>query len=457
MKNNLFLLCCSFIFMHCSAPMPVNPNPYQIITLDPGHFHAALVQKSMYPGVDSTVRVYAPGGPDLDMHLQRIKNYNERKDQPTRWNEVVYTGPDFFERMIADKKGNLVVLSGNNRLKPDYILGSLEAGMHVLADKPMIIQYEDFEKLKTAFELAKQKNILLYDIMTERDEVSTLMQRTLSMNKDLFGELEKGSLEQPAITKESVHHLYKTVSGNVLVRPSWFLDVRQQGEGLVDVMTHLVDLVQWECFPDQIIDTQDIRILKARRWTTDLNLEKFTAITQSPAFPDFLHQDLVQDTLLKVYCNGEINYTIKGIHAKTSVIWNYKAPEGSGDTHYSIMRGTKSDLIIRQGANENYQPTLYLEPRRKGDTSIALALKEQIKNLDFDGLGIQFIPTEHGWRVSFPANMLEGHEAHFARVMEKFLSYLKDKNMPAWEVPNMLAKYYTTTKALEWAMKDNGL
>ncbi|MDH4092336.1 MAG: oxidoreductase, partial [Cyclobacteriaceae bacterium] len=45
------------------------------------------------------------------------------------------------------------------------------------------------------------------------------------------------------------------------------------------------------------------------------------------------------------------------------------------------------------------------------------------------------------------------HEAHFTRVTEKFLEYLKNKNMPDWEVPNMLAKYYTTTKALELALK----
>jgi len=28
---------------------------------------------------------------------------------------------------------------------------------------------------------------------------------------------------------------------------------------------------------------------------------------------------------------------------------------------------------------------------------------------------------------------------------------LKERKLPAWEVPNMLAKYYTTTKALEMA------
>ena len=40
---------------------------FRLITLDPGHFHAALVQKTMYEGVDSTVHVYAPDGPDLQV------------------------------------------------------------------------------------------------------------------------------------------------------------------------------------------------------------------------------------------------------------------------------------------------------------------------------------------------------------------------------------------------------
>ena len=42
------------------------------ITLDPGHFHASLVQKFMYPQVSPIVHVYAPGGPDLEQHLQQV-------------------------------------------------------------------------------------------------------------------------------------------------------------------------------------------------------------------------------------------------------------------------------------------------------------------------------------------------------------------------------------------------
>jgi ABC-type glycerol-3-phosphate transport system substrate-binding protein len=32
----------------------------KLMTLDPGHFHAALVQKTMYEMVDSVVHIYAP-------------------------------------------------------------------------------------------------------------------------------------------------------------------------------------------------------------------------------------------------------------------------------------------------------------------------------------------------------------------------------------------------------------
>ena len=225
---------------------------YQVnlITVDPGHFHAALVQKIMYDLVSPDVHVYAPEGPDYQQHLNRIKSYNSRQADPTFWNEIVYTGPDFFEKMITEKTGNVVVLSGNNRKKAEYITRSIGAGLNVLADKPMIISADDFKELEDAFALAKEKGVLLYDIMTERFEVTTTLQKLLSMNSEIFGTLEKGSKDKPAVTKVSVHHFAKLVSGSPLIRPAWFFDVEQQGEGLVDITTHLVDMVQWECFSE---------------------------------------------------------------------------------------------------------------------------------------------------------------------------------------------------------------
>jgi len=425
--------------------------PFQLMTLDPGHFHAALVQKMTLDGVDSVVYVYAPEGSDVQDHLARIRGFNTRAENPTNWVEEVYYGPDFFEKMIHDKPGNIMVVSGNNAKKTDYIKKTVEAGINVLADKPMVITADKFDLLVEAFDLAKQNNVLLYDIMTERHEITTMIQKALSQVPEVFGTLEKGTLENPAVTKESVHHFFKYVSGNPIKRPAWFFDVSQQGEGIVDVNTHLVDLIQWECFPDQIIDyTKDIEVLTARRWSTELTPSMFNRVTHLDGYPDYLEKDLIKDSVLNVYSNGEINYTLKGVHAKTSVIWNYEAPEGAMDTHYSIMRGTNANLIIQQGKDENYEPTLYVESVGKSSPKDFLAaLQKAVDGFQGSYPGISIENSNGKIIVTIPAKYKNGHEAHFTQVTEKYLQCLKDGKLPEWEVPNMIAKYYTTTKAYE--------
>lgn len=425
----------------------------KLISLDPGHFHAALIQKSMYPGVDSTVHVYAEKGRDLELHMDRVNGFNTRAEGPTSWNQIVYSGKDFFDRMIAEKKGNVVVLAGNNQLKTDYILTSIKNGFHVFADKPMAINSKGFDQLKTAFAEAEKNKVMLYDIMTERYEITTMLQRAFSMQPALFGTLEKGTPEDPSVTKISVHHFYKYVSGNVLTRPSWFFDDKQQGAGIVDVTTHLVDLIQWECFPEQVIDYQNkVKILQAKSWTTGLTPPEFTAVTKE-SVPDYLVPTMQKDSTLQINCNGAFTYTINDVHAKVSVVWNYKAPDGTGDTHYSLMRGTNAALTIKQGIEEQFKPTLYVEPRKEDPEfekklNTALAAIEK----DFPGIGTTK-KQDKQWVITVPEKYSNGHEAHFAQVTEKYLGFLANKNMPSWEVPNMIAKYYTTTKALEKALE----
>jgi predicted dehydrogenase len=424
----------------------------KLVTLDPGHFHAALVQKNMYRQVNPVVAVYAPAGDDLEEHLKKIEAYNTRPDSPTSWTEEIYRGDDFFAAMIAGKKGNVMVTAGNNRKKTEYIKGTIDAGINVLADKPMAIDAKNFEILKQAFESAKLNNVLLYDIMTERFEITTMLQREFSMLPEVFGTLEKGTPENPAVTKESVHHFSKYVSGVPLKRPAWFFDVEQQGEGIVDVTTHLVDLVQWECFPEVVLDyTRDVNIVSAKRWTTDMSREQFTQATALPEYPGYLKKDIRNDSLC-VYSNGEINYTLKGVHAKVVVIWNFMPPEGTGDTHYSIMRGTNANLIIRQGAEQGYKPALYIEPVANADAAaFEKTLTGNFAKIQTKFPGVELKKLETGWEVLVPQKYHVGHEAHFGQVTERYLQYLVDGKLPDWEVPNMITKYYTTTRALEVA------
>jgi predicted dehydrogenase len=437
------------------APAPETPAAaapaVRLMTLDPGHFHASLVQKSMYQGVDPVVHVYAPEGPDLAQHLERIERFNTRAENPTAWETKVYTGPDFAGRLFTEKPGNVLVLSGNNARKTDYILRAVEAGINVLADKPMAITPKDFETLRRAFDVARERGVLLYDIMTERFEITSALQRALSRQPELFGRLEKGTPEQPAITKESVHHFSKIVAGAPLRRPPWFFDVTQQGEGIVDVTTHLVDLIQWTAFPGEALSPADAKVLSAKRWATPMTVAEFEKVTGQAEFPDSLRGAVDAGGALQVYANGAFDYTLRGVHARVSVTWAYEAPPGGGDTHYSILRGTGANLVIRQGAEQQFKPTLYIEPVGGRDVeAFAGAVQGAIAALQAEFPGVGAEAGDNGaWVVSVPDRYKVGHEAHFGQVTENFLRYLADGALPDWEVPNMLTKYATIMQAYE--------
>lgn len=446
----LYLFFTVVTIMSCTSTE--DSNTVKLMTLDPGHFHAALIQKTSYEDIDLTVDVYAPEGPEVNTFLKSIDAYNSRENNPTNWSVNTHLGDNYLQQMISEKPGNVMVVSGKNSKKIDYIYAAVKAGLNVYADKPLVTNPDGLKKLEEVFRIAEENNVLVYDIMTERFEVNTGIQKAFSMVSSVFGELVDGTAENPAISKESIHHLFKYVSGKPLVRPAWFLDTEQQGEGIIDVTTHLVDLVQWEAFPNQIIKSSEIDMLSAKRWPTILSKDQFKKITGLNSYPNYLEKDKIENDL-HIYCNGEMNYTIKGKHAKVSVIWNYTAPEGTGDTHQSIMRGTKSDLIIKQGADENFKPTLYINSKDNKGFESKLNLSISELQVEFPGIKAEKI-SDKVWKILVPDLLKIGHEAHFGQVTNNFLKYFKKGKLPDWEIPNMKAKYYTTIEAYKLATKN---
>ena len=443
-----------------SAAMAINDSPgaaartnsparFRLMTLDPGHFHASLVQKFMYADVDPVVHVYAPDGDDLAEHLQRIERFNTRTNQPTGWREEIYSRPDFFEKMLADKPGNVVVLAGKSAKKTGYILRSVEAGLNVLADKPMVVRPEVFPQLEQAFAVAASNHVLLYDIMTERFEITTLLQRELSRQPALFGRLEKGTVENPAVQMESVHYISKIVAGAPLKRPAWFFDVSQTGEGITDVSTHLVDLVQFEAYPEVALSPDDVTVINARRWTTPLTLAQFEQVTGAQVFPEFL-KPYVKDGLLEYECNGGFTWRLRDIYARISVVWEFETSTGGGDTLHSLLRGTRATLEIRQGPEQNYKPVLYVKKAGDGtEQEFEGALAEAVKSVEAKYRGVGIRKAGNTWEVTVPDKYDVGHEAHFAQVTENYLDYLRAGRLPDWEVPDMLTKYATIMRAYE--------
>jgi len=105
-------------------------------------------------------------------------------------------------------------------------------------------------------------------------------------------------------------------------------------------------------------------------------------------------------------------------------------------------------LRIDQGAAENYQPTLYVENKSaSAPAEFETTLRRAVERLSQTWPGLDVKSAGPFWQVIVPEKYSVGHEAHFAQVTERYLHFLAEGRMPGWEVPNMLAKYYTTTQA----------
>ena len=422
-----------------------------LVTLDPGHFHAALFQREMLPGISAEAFVYAPLGPDLAAHLNRGAQFNLRRDQPTRWRLRVYAAPDFQETLLRNPPGQIVVMSGRNRGKIDRIQGCVRAGLHVLADKPWIIEPEDLPKLEAALDTADAQHVIAYDAMTQRFEITAILQRALVNDPDVFGQPLAGSPAEPAVRIESLHYLFKEVSGVPNLRPPWFFDITEQGEGLSDVGTHLADMVTWILFPEQKIDyKREIQVLGGKRWPTSLSLADFQRVTGEKQFPGPTNHPGLKDGKLAYFCNNRVEYTLRGVHVRLEATWDFAAPAGKQDTELAVFRGSRACVEVRQGAAEQYRKEVYVTPNRADDGAALLAaLKKHVaaRQKDWPTLGIE--EASKCFRIVIPDRFRASHEEHFALVAQQFLNYARNPQaLPAWEKPNMLAKYYVTTKGV---------
>jgi len=261
-----------------------------------------------------------------------------------------------------------------------------------------------------------------------------------------------GREAEPAVYMESVHYLKKVVAGAPNPRPVWFFDTEQQGEGLNDVGTHLVDLAQWTLFPEQALDyRQDIRVLRAQQWPTLIPRAEFRQVTRED-FPPSL-SGRVKGDVLEYFCNTLVTYTLRGVHVTLDAIWDWEPPPGTGDTHYAYYRGSRAKVEIRQGAAEQHRPELYVVPNAAADKAAVLAaVQKKVAALQAQYPGIAVVDQGAETRVTIPEALRVGHEQHFAQVTQRFLRYVHDRRtLPAWERPNMLAKYYVTTEGTRLA------
>lgn len=422
----------------------------RLMTLAPGHFHAALVQQRMLPAVHPRAYVYAPLDADLLHHLARVAGYNNRPADPTGWELDVRAGNNYFERFLREQPGNVVVLAGRNRPKVDRILTCVANNLSVVADKPWVIDPDDFPKLEEVFREADLREAVAWDVMTERFEVTNVVQRELMRDPEVFGEVYLGTADHPGLLLESTHCLKKVVGGTPVHRPAWWFDPAEAGDGLADIGTHLADLAFWLLFPDKAVDyRQDVVVLDADRWPTPVDRATFMNLTGLPDFPPALRDGWVSGDLLRYFGNGTVSFTARGVHVRLTVLWDAEATHPGGDTHEAVARGTRATVAVKSDPADGHRPGVTVTAAQPADhLGMLAAIRRRCEEVQPDLPGLVAEDCGDRVRVVIPDRLRTGHESHFVSVMREFARYFQfPRSIPEWERPNLLARYYVTTRA----------
>jgi len=406
---------------------------HTLLFLDPGHFHGALTLRVPQARAADEVFVYAREGAELGDFLALVERFNRRSPDPTRWRPVVTACDDPLGRLVDERRGDVVILAGKNGGKARTMRRLHEAGFHVLADKPWLVEPGDLEHVRTSLDGWP----LAAEIMTGRHDAAARLVKRLVGAPAIFGTFRD---DGPGIEHESVHQLEKLVDGAPLRRPWWYFDVRVQGSGPVDIPTHIVDQAQWLVEGDTVAAA----LVEARAWSTRVPAEAFRRITGEKSIPKELER-VVEGDALSYRCNAELVYRIGRVTASAATRWELSPSASVGDASRSVAHGTRADVRLEQSARTGYRRRVFVEPR--GDAAaVGHALRDAIAAWQAELPGVGLVEAGPGaYEVTLTRD--GGHETHFARVLDEFLRIVDEHRWPAALAARTLAKYTLLAEA----------
>jgi predicted dehydrogenase len=413
------------------------PVMHTLLFLEPGHFHAALTIRQRHPRLRDEIVVYAPEGPELAEFLALVDAFNRRSERPTRWQPVVRTGDDSLERLLAERRGDAVVLAGKNAGKIALTRRLHDAGLPVLADKPWIIGPEGLPALRHVL----SGGAVAMEIMTGRHEITSILAERLVREPDVFGDF-RAAAGDAAISMTSVHHLEKLVNGTPLRRPPWYFDVRVQGDGIADIPTHLVDQAQRLLRgPGR---PSEAELIDARRSATLVPRDLFRRVTGLADFPSEL-QDRVEAGGLAYFANAQLSFRLRDVTVAITTRWDLTEPPGSGDRHGARLRGTRAEIRVEQGPHTGFQRRLFVEPNPT-EPGVGSALERAVAGWPSE-LGVGVTAAPRGFEIEIPGRLRTGHESHFSLVLDDFIRSIEGGAWPDDRAADTLTKYALLARA----------
>src|SRR5262249_16630360 len=155
----------------------------------------------------------------------------------------------------------------------------------------------------------------------------------------------------------------------------------------------------------------------------------------------------VDGDVLRYPCNAELAFRIGGVAARARVSWMLSTPPGAGDAQASVVRGTRSDVLMERTAQTGYRRRLLVQPH--GDRGRARQfLTEMVAGLQREFPGVGVAAAEPGrYEITIPSALDGGHESQFARVLDDLLTLVEQGAWPAALAERTLAKYTLLAEA----------
>ena len=161
-------------------------------------------------------------------------NLEEAKHFAALYDAKIVT--DDCQQFVADDRLDAISIAVPNRLHAPFSIAALEAGKHVLCEKPMAITVEDAEKMVAAAERAGKRLMIN---QSQRFDEGTHVIRSYADR----GEFGKVYFAIATWIRRKGWPVLNMGPGGIMGRGEWFIRKEDAGGGaLMDIGVHLLDL-----------------------------------------------------------------------------------------------------------------------------------------------------------------------------------------------------------------------
>lgn len=183
----------------------------RLAVIGAAHPHVTYALDEVAARTDLTLVAVSDPAPDIVNRYPGLRNCKFYSDH---------------RRLLAEQRPDVVMIAGIYSQRAAAIVDALEAGAHVIADKPLCTNLADLDAIETA---ARTSGCTVSLLLEKRYYPETLAARAL---------LDAGALGELVMVASSGPHKLNRPD-----RPAWFLDRATYGGIIADLAVHDIDLV----------------------------------------------------------------------------------------------------------------------------------------------------------------------------------------------------------------------